>query len=259
MADPIIAAALNAAQNAWNTTVTILGKVTHFTQTRIENLDDIPNLASQASVTSARDEIGVVLAQAQANASSLSTIDGKVDLIESTTIEVLTTSGTWTVPANIYRVFVTCVGGGAGTYVTTPDGGKCGAGASTVLRLPLSVTPGQNISYVVGAGGGGGGDASGGNTIFGPFAAEGGRYSSSGTTPGRSIEQITGVSLITANFPGLEGQSVNSTGALAPCGGSILSGPNIPIDLNTSVDGPFPGGGGRGTGVGGNGLIILEY
>jgi hypothetical protein len=64
-----------------------------------------------------------------------------------------TTSATWTVPGNVYRIQVEMVGGGgAGGYAPGSDAGGGGGGAGQYIRGNLIVTPGTNITYVVGTG-----------------------------------------------------------------------------------------------------------
>lgn len=98
------------------------------------------------------------------------------------TVEEFTSVGStsWTVPAGVTKVEVLVVaGGGAGGYATTNQTGPGGGGAGGLIYDPAySVTPGQSISVVVGAGGTGaiaGGQADNGdNSQFGELIAIGG-------------------------------------------------------------------------------------
>ena len=104
-------------------------------------------------------------------------------------VTTLTSSGTWTVPAGVYRIIVTCIGGGQGGGVfddsnsipgknggntifggitasggngntmsgwVSANGGRGrganGMGGQIIKRL-IAVTPNQVISYTVGGGG----------------------------------------------------------------------------------------------------------
>jgi hypothetical protein len=66
--------------------------------------------------------------------------------------QLFTTPGSfnWTVPAGVYSVCVVCVGGGAGGG---PTKSSAGGGGALAWKNNISVTPGQVIPIVVGAGG----------------------------------------------------------------------------------------------------------
>lgn len=70
---------------------------------------------------------------------------------------------TWTVPAGVTRVRVTCVGGGGGGgYTSVGTGGDHGGGggAGGVISKIFTVVPGDDFSYTVGAKGVGGANSS---------------------------------------------------------------------------------------------------
>ena len=121
--------------------------------------------------------------------------------IANTTIQqvtqVITSSTTWTVPNGINQVQVFLVGGGGGGGYNAgmwdeEHSGYGGGGGYTTTKT-VSVTPGQQIPIVIGAGGRGylrqSGD-DGSATSFGSVIAQGGRYGSwrllSGTSNGGS-------------------------------------------------------------------------
>lgn len=82
-------------------------------------------------------------------------------------------SGTWSVPAGVYNLQVLVVaGGGASGYDVSSGGGAGGL----VYRSNYAVTPGDSISYTVGAGGatGSGLGGNGGDSVFGTIRAYGG-------------------------------------------------------------------------------------
>jgi hypothetical protein len=100
-----------------------------------------------------------------------------------------TTSGSFTVPTGIYNISVTAYGGGGGAGNATWSGyygsffGGAGGGRNGAITTnsTLAVTPGQVITYTVGAGGsqaqGTGNGASGypgGTTTFSTVTAAGG-------------------------------------------------------------------------------------
>lgn len=120
------------------------------------------------------------------------------------TVEVLTESGTWTVPENVTSIRAVLIGGGSGgssgcegedgenTY-SGGAGGKGGiAGASgaggKVYSVEMNVTPGTNYAVQIGAGGKGGVYSAGGSvagtsgvqTKFGSLSSENGSSSDIG-------------------------------------------------------------------------------
>src|SRR5690554_4243518 len=81
---------------------------------------------------------------------------------------ILTTSGTWTVPDNVYEITVEAVGGGGGgasTTSTVTSGGGGGGGA--YVSSTICVTPATFIPYNIGSGGQGTNNSKhGGDTWF---------------------------------------------------------------------------------------------
>ena len=83
-------------------------------------------------------------------------------------------SGTFTVPAGVFDVWVTLCGGGGGggTGFNGPDvfdsaGGGGGGSGAVAICDHVSVLPGQQITVTIGSGGAIG--ANGGTTSFGPY------------------------------------------------------------------------------------------
>ncbi|SPF49307.1 hypothetical protein SBF1_4460001 [Candidatus Desulfosporosinus infrequens] len=102
--------------------------------------------------------------------------------------QLFTSSGSFTVPAGIYRIFVKAWGGGGGggpggtiaysnTYGT---GGGGGGGSGGYAGVWLSVTPAQVIIITIGAGGASG--VAGGLTTLGSIMATGGTQGATGGT-----------------------------------------------------------------------------
>ncbi|MEY8338473.1 glycine-rich domain-containing protein [Lachnospiraceae bacterium 62-35] len=154
--------------------------------------------------------------------------------------QVFTSSGTFTVPANIYSIDVFCVGGGGagGRYYSASDGkqfgGAGGGGGYTSTRKNIAVSPGQSYAVTVGSGGiqpGSSYDtaAPGGTSSFG--------------------------SILTANGGeiGKEGNRLSFT--THPSGGAGGSGGGGGLKLQYDADGNFKelGIGGNGGSDGGNG------
>ena len=101
--------------------------------------------------------------------SKVSTISSQVSTVDSkvTTglggVQVFTSNGTFVVPSNVKKIWITACGGGCGGM----DGssGKGGSGGDWIYRKTYSVSPNQSIPITVGAGGAGGN--SGGSTVVG--------------------------------------------------------------------------------------------
>jgi hypothetical protein len=196
-------------------------------------------------------------------------------------VELITTgSGNWTVPSDITRIRVTCVGGGGGGGYTTGagvpyagGGGGGGTNISLVSATTISVIPGSLIAYSVGGGGAGGTTAasavSGSDTTFaGATTGLGGAKGlNGGTTAGDGLGGLGG-----AGSGKSDGQSGSASGG-ATFGGTGGNGGgaggrggargNTKSDgQNGSIGGGGGGGGGDGGAIGGNGgsgIIIIEY
>ncbi|MFT0892739.1 phage tail protein [Pseudochelatococcus sp. G4_1912] len=186
-------------------------------------------------------------------------------------IHVMTSYGVFTVPAGVTKIDVAIWGGGGGGGSTGMGGSSGGAGAGGHARKLISVTPGQQLTGIVGAGGAagalGGGGGTGGNTSFGPMTAYGG----SGGRPNPSGDGGQGGSAAGGdiNSRGGDGSSgaagSDVTGGAG--GGSPFGGPGGGAGHGISAGGAIPGGGGAGGGssysssggAGAPGLIIIRW
>jgi hypothetical protein len=215
------------------------------------------------------------------------------------TIEVLTGSGTWTVPANVTKLeAVVCIGGGGGgcsTALVGEDNGGGGGGGSTIA-LDVAVTPAEECLANVGPGGAS--DVAGQLSTFICNSAE---VPAAGG--GAGTEGVGGTSGVGDSFSGGEG-SFQGSGDIGAGGGGgaggglegtqgdgAIGGTGGPAGIllemfpdlteafvtgGTGGDGGVAlddgqagsnfggGGGGAGTGglaggAGGNGTIVLIY
>ncbi len=71
---------------------------------------------------------------------------------------LFTSSGTWTVPADVGVIWIDCCGGGAGggsgfASETSGGGGGGGASAQSYVQHHMPVAPGETLTLTVGAGG----------------------------------------------------------------------------------------------------------
>ncbi|WP_052729354.1 glycine-rich domain-containing protein [Chromobacterium vaccinii] len=193
-------------------------------------------------------------------------------------MQLFASSGAFTVPPCVTRLYVTLVGGGGGGAGAiagapyTPGGGGAGG---VLFKAPLAVTPGQTIPLTIGAGGAGGigsgnggtyansTGGTGGTTTFGNLSIPGGNGGacqpshSNGGAPGSA-------SLAGYGGPGSDLPNTRPDGGAG--GSNIFSAPSF------AGHGPQPsvlygggGGGGRAAGynqngqIGASGLVIVEW
>ena len=150
------------------------------------------------------------------------------------TVETKTSSGSWTVPANLKELIVIGIGGGgggnkgayayqqaSGTFVQGGAGGYGGSYLATQIDLNVLPAAGGTVSYTVGAGGAGnggvGGDASatairnGGTTSFGSWM-------SVNCDTGKQIATLLGYQATTSG-PGSGGQGGDATAVTSAAAG----------------------------------------
>ena len=142
--------------------------------------------------------------------------------------QTFTAYGTFTVPSGVTSIQVFCVGGGAGGE----SNGEGGAGAGYTTNKTVSVTPGQSISVVIGAGGTG--------WIVGHVSST--RQTAGGSTSFGSLVTAAGGKITTVHQKGADGGSGGGAGGVDPGRGGTNGSNGIG---STS----FPNGGGRGQGT----------
>lgn len=170
------------------------------------------------------------------NGASYTVLDRLPDPITTTPRGVATygSNNTFTVPAGVTSIKVTCVGGGGlgdtgtGDYSSFPPQlylGPGGGGAATAVKY-LSVSPGQTYAVSIGAGGTVGSLGTGGATSF-------------------------GISLVVANG------GTTAAGSNSGTGDIIFAGGNGFISSSNGVGGSTQGGGQwpSGYGCGGSGAL----
>jgi len=182
--------------------------------------------------------------------------------------QLFTVSGTFTVPNNISLVNVTCLGGGggggpggAGAPPGNSGGGAGGSGA-VVYRYPVHVTPGSEISVIVGTGGAE--ETIGSLSSFGSFViADGGKaghegslYESGNGGNGGGPQYLAGSG---GQYPNGSGQSGAFTVFLiGGSGGGAGSNSGYPTG-SAGDGGPFPSPLSTIGFGGGGGLNFLSY
>ena len=177
------------------------------------------------------------------------------------------TAGTfqWTVPANVWKVFVEVRGGGGSGAFGTLDTGAGGGGSGGISKRLVSVTPGSTVTVTVGAGGA---YVTAANTVGNPGGSSSfGTYCSATGGAGGLVIGGAGAGYGSGgDFNGTLGagnppvRNAASNGAIGGAGGggeSIFAA----VDTTTLTQ-PGMGGGGRiGTRsqAGADGCVFITY
>ncbi len=168
-------------------------------------------------------------------------------------MQVFDSSGSWTPPTGITKVYVQVWGGGgaggSGTPATLTSGGGAGGGGGGHGAGIFTLSSSSAVTVTVGAGGtvpGTSGQAggSGGTSSFGGYISADGGSGGGVNTP---ILTIGGSSLATLNITGTKGQGSNA--AVGGFGGSASNGGGIALGATYNTPGQAgiaPGGGGGG-------------
>lgn len=190
-------------------------------------------------------------------------------------IQVFTSSGTWTKPAGISKIIIRGVGGGGGGGGSVTNNYYCssGGGAAGYFEKLIDVSAIASETVTIGAGGAGGVGtigSTGGTTSFGSYASSngggGGRGANlspiggvGGTATGGDVNAQGGDG--TAGAENERSKSKNGDGGASFFGGGGTSGAN-PSDVGQDGKAYGSGGGGGGTSADGGdgkaGIIIVE-
>ena len=152
-------------------------------------------------------------------------------------MQVFTSSGTWTKPAGVTKIKVYVTGGGGGGLATNGDDTSGGGGAGSTAIKMIDVSSVSSVSVTVGAGQAARGDNGGGSVIYGN-ASSFGAYCTAGAGANGSGYWSLGGNGGTAsggdiNIPGGDGN-----------GGHIDS--TVNFDTGGTGGSSYWGGGGRG-------------
>ena len=172
-------------------------------------------------------------------------------------------SGTWTCPAGITKVKVTCIGGGGCGY-----SGSAGLPFGGLAIGIYTVVPGTGYAYTVGAGGTALVDNDGGtSSLAGLCSATGGNGNALGSPPGVGTGgTFTNTSVASLNFTGGYGGFISSA---IPFAGACVRSATGNAGVNwTPTSGFIPGAAGAEWNSGNNswdtrggvgGAILIEY
>ena len=212
-------------------------------------------------------EIGV-LPLSVTKSPAVGSSDGSSTASASASVRVVFSSGSgnWTVPTGITSVQIEVWGAGGGGGAGTDGasaGGSGGGGGGYCLKSALTVTPGQTIAYVVGAGGSAGtydndnATAGGNSSVASTYFANGGAKGRGGGVGANSATTAGGTaSGGDTNTTGSSGagrvsSSGGGAGGNSPNGGTGGAGGSGSSVVGTA--GNAPGGGGGGGGKAANG------
>jgi hypothetical protein len=182
-------------------------------------------------------------------------------------MNVITSSQSWTPPFGITTVKLRMAGGGGGGGPGGGGAGGGGAGGGTVEGY-YTVVPGAAITCAIGAGGASG--SAGGSTSFGSAAVASGGGGGSATSGATGAGTGSGTGLLITGEIGQTGFSSSSL-LIGGAGGGSSYGSGAPGALASAgtnragANANFPGAGGAGglgTSAGGSGaagIIILEW
>ncbi len=197
--------------------------------------------------------------------------------------QLFTSSGTFTAPSGITKVYLTMSGGGGSGGGAQENGvghnGGGGSSAAYLINFPYTVTPGNDYTVTIGAGGAGvaSSGTDGGNTTFDTITVLGGKKGVSGTdgAGGAAVGGFAGTTYVpAANFSFTStagtagsGSSVSGSGASSPFGKGGV-GQNGGNAAGGNASGYGAGGGGaadnndntsRAGGDGSGGFILVQY
>lgn len=185
--------------------------------------------------------------------------------------QLFTSSGTFTAPAGITRVFITAVGagGGGGGGTATNKGGGGGGGGQQIINYPYTVVPGNNYTVTINAGGTGGAAGNpgnnGGTTVFDALTITGGKGGAAGTTGTGGL----GGDPTTIGLLGGSGETGGSN--LGANGGSTIFGAGATKASNAVPSNALANTGGGGASAetgdatnragsnGGTGIVVISY
>ena len=163
-------------------------------------------------------------------------------------MQVIVSSGTFTVPAGVDKIKVTVVGGGG----NGASAGGGGGGGGTCIIYATGLTAGGTVAVTVGA--------AGGTSSFGTYCTATGGISSAGINGGAGGIGTGSGTAINFTGSGGGGGGTGSGFSVYGVGGSSSLGGGGYGNINAAggAGGNYGGGGGGGA-AGSQGIVILEY
>ena len=221
-------------------------------------------------------------------------LDGKVDndtikvnttshkIYAQHSLQLFTSSGTFTAPVGVTKIYLTCAAGGGGGSGASATKGGCGGGAGqSIINVPYTVVPGNSYTVTIGAGGAGGAyendGVDGGDTVFDSLSlTKGTKGLYGGGTPaggtGGGVANLNGFAASGAGGVGggigIKGGDGGANAATygSGGGGTLFSKGGAGGTAGDGVAGSLGSGGGGASqsgavsgGQGGNGFILIEW
>jgi len=241
-------------------TITWAGAANNISQTQ-----DFTVQLSADEITEGSESYKVVLAATDSAGTATGGLESPTITIGDTSVTPVTgqhdftSSGSWTVPADVTKISILCIGGGgggAGLNSSTRVSGAGGAGGSLAYANNVTVTPGEVLTATVGALGAGGAKNTAGTA--GGFSrlnrsstvlclANGGGGASSSGSGGSPNTTFTGT-VGYAGGAGGNGQTFGRAGGGGGAAGYSGVGGAGQQASSTSSGGAGSGGGGGGGG-----------
>lgn len=209
--------------------------------------------------------------------------------LNSATSQIFVSSGTFTAPAGIIKVYLTMVGGGGGGAgaggVGAGNSGAGGGAGAVLVNYPFTVVPGNSYTVTIGAGGSAGGSSppgdggNGGDTSFDTVTVAGGGGGNKGTgvggtglggARGGGSIGLAGSGTSGGNrFGALSGAGADADVSAGSGGGATIFGnggdAGNPTGSSATANTGAGGGGatnsasGGAGGAGGSGICIVSY
>ena len=196
------------------------------------------------------------------------------DAIAAGNIQIFTSSGTFTAPGGVTKVYLSMVGGGGSGGAAAGGGGGGGAGGM-VINYPYTVIAGNNYSITIGTGGTGvtitNDGNNGGSTTFdtGAISAPGGikGLGTAGTGGAAGGGLNAGNAPTAGTYAMTGGNGANQSGGIGGGGGGTIVGGGGAGGNGAGGTAALAntGGGGGGTGssgssgAGGSGICIVMF
>jgi hypothetical protein len=221
---------------------------------------------------------------------TLSSFTNNLGFVTATipSMQVFTSSGTFTIPAGISKIKVTVVGGGGGGGGTKPGNDaqlSCGGGGGgTAIKILSGLTPLRTLAITVGAGAAGSTDSgtagTGGTTSVASGTQSITTISATGGTGARppvpsyfNVQAGDGGMGINGdlNIPGSSGADAGAGGGTFLSGYANWTNPDQSFGSGNGANGRGYGSGGTGAysfgccnpartgGTGANGVVVIEY
>lgn len=200
--------------------------------------------------------------------------------INAANVSIFTSSGTFTAPTGITKVYINECGGGGGGGANSGAGSGAGGGGggAGIIHQAYTVVAGNNYTVTIGAGGlagsGTGAGGNGGTTSFDTLSVLGGTGGSGGSAGAGGAGGVGGLAAVagaggTSAFSGGAGAAGSAAATPGGGGGSVcgvgatenIGGGDPGVSASANSGGGATGSGGSNAtgGTGGSGIVIVQW